>query len=186
MLELVTARRAGHHPPLTDGRRSVAAMGNPVAVVRTTTQRGEFLYRSVMTFCPGCRHAHPFRIEVAPGAERSPGEPWPVWSWDGNLEQPTISPSLLCYSSVHLCPEPARSEPCPDPDACGERSHLVLADGPDAQVLGHSLPHTHTVDPAWGNCHSFLTAGRWRFLEDSGHALAGQTVDMVALPDWLA
>lgn len=34
-------------------------------------------------------------------------------------------------------------------------------------------------------CHSFLRAGRWEFLGDSGHHLAGQTVDMVPVPDWL-
>ena len=36
-----------------------------------------------------------------------------------------------------------------------------------------------------GNCHSFLRNGRWQFLDDSHHDLAGQTVDMVPLPDWL-
>lgn len=35
-------------------------------------------------------------------------------------------------------------------------------------------------------CHSFIRAGRWEFLSDCGHPLAGQTVDMVPLPDWLA
>jgi hypothetical protein len=34
-------------------------------------------------------------------------------------------------------------------------------------------------------CHSFLKVGQWEFLSDSTHALAGQTVDMVPLPDWL-
>lgn len=34
-------------------------------------------------------------------------------------------------------------------------------------------------------CHSFVKAGRWEFLSDSTHKLAGQTVDMVPLPDWL-
>lgn len=38
-----------------------------------------------------------------------------------------------------------------------------------------------------GQCHSFVRAGRWEFLSDSDHHLAGQTVDMVPLPaDWLA
>lgn len=32
-------------------------------------------------------------------------------------------------------------------------------------------------------CHSFVRAGRWQFLGDCGHALAGQTVDMVPIPD---
>lgn len=33
-------------------------------------------------------------------------------------------------------------------------------------------------------CHSFIRAGRWEFLSDCTHDLAGQTVDMVPLPDW--
>lgn len=33
-------------------------------------------------------------------------------------------------------------------------------------------------------CHSFLRDGRWEFLGDCTHALAGQTVDMVPLPEW--
>lgn len=34
-------------------------------------------------------------------------------------------------------------------------------------------------------CHSFIRQGRWEFLGDCTHALAGQTVAMVPLPDWL-
>jgi hypothetical protein len=34
-------------------------------------------------------------------------------------------------------------------------------------------------------CHSWVTAGRIQFLGDSRHALAGQTVDMVALDEEL-
>lgn len=35
-------------------------------------------------------------------------------------------------------------------------------------------------------CHSFIRDGHWEFLTDSEHELAGQTVPMVPLPDWLA
>lgn len=34
-------------------------------------------------------------------------------------------------------------------------------------------------------CHSFIRNGEWQFLGDSGHALAGQTVALEPLPDWL-
>lgn len=35
-------------------------------------------------------------------------------------------------------------------------------------------------------CHSYLERGRWRFLSDSTHSLAGVTdVPMVPLPEWL-
>jgi hypothetical protein len=34
-------------------------------------------------------------------------------------------------------------------------------------------------------CHSFVTDGRIHFLADSTHVLAGQTVDLPNVPDWL-
>lgn len=97
--------------------------------------------RSLWLWCPGCDSAH----MVAVVSEDGDG-PWhgPVWEWDGNLEHPTISPSILVHEVTR----------------------------PDGAV---SVPR----------CHSFIRAGRWEFLPDSGHALAGQTVDMVPLPDWL-
>ncbi len=43
-----------------------------------------------------------------------------------------------------------------------------------------------TSGPGNPVCHSFVRAGRWEFLGDSTHELAGQTVDVVELPDWIA
>jgi len=34
-------------------------------------------------YCPGCKCGHPFSV--------------PRWSWDGNMEKPTFSPSLVCW-----------------------------------------------------------------------------------------
>ena len=34
-------------------------------------------------------------------------------------------------------------------------------------------------------CHSFIRNSHWEFLSDCEHELAGQTVQMVPLPDWL-
>jgi len=34
-------------------------------------------------------------------------------------------------------------------------------------------------------CHSFVTDGRIQFLGDCTHALAGETVDLPDVPDWL-
>lgn len=34
-------------------------------------------------------------------------------------------------------------------------------------------------------CHSFLTDGVWQFLGDCSHAMAGQSVPMVPVPDWM-
>jgi Family of unknown function (DUF6527) len=40
-------------------------------------------------------------------------------------------------------------------------------------------------DNPYTRCHSYLHEGRWQFLADSTHPLAGQTVDMVPLPAWV-
>lgn len=52
-----------------------------------------------------------------------------------------------------------------------------------------------TLDPsiltrgAWGDeafvCHSFLRGGRFEFLGDCTHPLAGQTVELPPLPRWV-
>lgn len=78
--------------------------------------------------CPGCAFAHGVRIR------RDASTPHPAWDWNGDLERPTLSPSVL--------------------------ARTPLADG-----------------TTW-TCHSFVKDGRIRFLEDSSHALANQTVDL--------
>jgi Family of unknown function (DUF6527) len=48
--------------------------------------KGKFLRECVdntlIAFCPGCKTAHPFDLNR--------------WSFDGNIEAPTFSPSLIC------------------------------------------------------------------------------------------
>lgn len=43
-------------------------------------------WEDIRFWCPGCGRLHSFRV-------RAPGGP--VWSWDGNIDAPTFSPSLL-------------------------------------------------------------------------------------------
>lgn len=38
--------------------------------------------------CPGCKYGHSFRIKGPSG---------PVWDWNGSMEKPTFSPSLLVW-----------------------------------------------------------------------------------------
>jgi len=144
---------------------------NPVAVVRATTHEdGRPLSRSVYVWCPGCRQVHPFRVDNTGCPER------PTWTWNGDLERPTFSPSLLCHSSFHRCGD-EHLVPCSGVD-CGHVGHRVLDDG----SLATAGPHT--VEPPYGDCHSFLTEGRWQYLGDCAHELAGQTVELTPLPDW--
>jgi hypothetical protein len=174
-------------------------VSSPVCFERSVANsEGVFQYRSVYTFCPACEQAHPFTVELAPGADlRADGSPQPVWGWDGNAEQPTFSPSMLCYGSVHLCAGEHGYIECEG--GCGSPGHAILWRMPDGslrpamvdkqqpptavRVLGHPEPHTR--EPSFGNCHSFLKNGVWEFLGDCAHPLAGQNVPMMPLPDWL-
>ena len=98
----------------------------PVASLHTWSADDGRSVAMLYFWCPGCDQPHAVEVVGGGGA---------VWQWDGNLEAPTVQPSILVHNRQ--------------------------------------------------NCHSFVTAGRWHFLGDSLHPLAGQTVDMVDLPDWL-
>lgn len=96
-----------------------------------------------------------------PGCEDLHGvevtEPARRWQWDGNRDAPTISPSIK-VSGVQWDVESPFHKP---------RHQTVAAGSPVV-------------------CHSHVKAGRWEFLGDCSHALAGQTVPMVPLPEWIA
>ena len=117
-------------------------MRSPVAVVRTEVDHRNSripIRKRLWLMCPGCDDAHSVVVWQATGVTG------PVWGWDGDLEHPTVSPSLLVQMSW-------------------------AAGTPEA---GHR------------RCHSFVRAGRWEYLTDCTHELAGQTVDLAPLPDWL-
>jgi len=76
--------------------------------------------------CPGCDGTHSVYIK---------GTNCPIWNWDGNLDLPTIKPSVLVQ---------------------------------------------YGNKPGSKRCHSYVTAGKIQFVNDSNHKLAGKTVD---LPD---
>ena len=108
------------------------------------------------------------------------------WCPDGDLIAPTINPSILTQGTVHMCPPTYQHyEVCEDPENCERRGHLVISEATEnnAEVLGHNLKHV--AEPAFGNCHAYLRNGQWEFLGDSVHKLAGQTSQMVPLPDWM-
>ena len=96
------------------------------AVVRVTEDAGQV--QGIGWFCPACREPH--------------SVPLPRWQWNGDMERPTISPSVLHFNTY---PEGGR------------------------RVT---------------RCHYFVRDGRIEFCADSPHALAGQTVDMLAVEEW--
>ena len=78
-----------------------------------------------------------------------------AWGWDKNLEAPTITPSIKV-------------------------SGTQWSKDQSFYRANHHVPSGGAM-----TCHSFVRAGRWEFLGDCTHNLAGQTVDMVELPDWI-
>ena len=104
---------------------------------------------SVYFMCPGCNEPH--RVQVGAG-------PGPRWTYNGNPEKPTFSPSILLKSG-HYC-EGQEGKDC----WCTYEARL-----------GRKPPFVCKI------CHSFVTDGRIQFLSDCTHGLAGQTVD---LPLW--
>jgi len=46
-----------------------------------------------------------------------------------------------------------------------------------------SLLVQYGTRPGDKRCHSFITDGRWEYLSDTTHRLAGQSVPMVAIPE---
>lgn len=104
--------------------------------------------------CPGCEEEH----VVAVGRSEHP-----VWTFNGNLERPTLTPSVLVRSGHHL-----HEPPVPGNCACDFQERF-----PDEEPW--KWPCTR--------CHSFVRDGRIEFLSDCTHALAGQTVDLPELPE---
>jgi hypothetical protein len=82
-----------------------------------------------------------------------------------------------------------------------QQAHAPRAALPDGSRPDGTLPYwewngatdeSFTISPSLlvrggrdSVCHSFIRDGRWEFLGDCTHALAGQTVPMVPVPDWL-
>lgn len=102
----------------------------------------------IAIFCPGCDEAH--EISIAPGR----------WTFNGNLDSPTISPSILRRSghfASHFKPG----------DNCWCTYDAERPDSPSGFKCSI--------------CHSFVRDGQIQFLGDCSHELVGLTVE---LPEW--
>lgn len=87
-------------------------------------------------WCPGCKGGHSITYGPA-GTE--------TWTWNGDYNKPTFSPSILANS-----------------------------------IRGTASEEWNLANP---RCHAFVVDGRIKYLTDCEHELAGQTIDMVPLPE---
>lgn len=104
--------------------------------------------------CVACGHRHMVTTE---GSADFSG---PLWGFNGDLERPTFTPSLLVTWR-----EPAN-----------------LADHEQIQRdIRAKEEHGTPIPQADRVCHSFIADGRMQYLGDCTHHLAGQTVDLPPL-----
>lgn len=87
----------------------------------------------LLFFCPGCQCYH------GPTLDR--------WTWNGSMDRPTFSPSILVTGTQPITDE--------------ERDRIMAGE---------------TVEPRPLRCHSFVRDGQVEFLSDCTHELAGKTV----------
>lgn len=84
--------------------------------------------------CPGCGYAHTIDTNT--------------WTWNGDLQRPTFTPSILTGG-------------------------VQWDEGHEFHKPRHAVAAGRAVV-----CHSFVTDGRVQFLDDCTHALVGKTVDL--------
>lgn len=100
--------------------------------------------------CPGCQEYHV--VSVTAGR----------WSWNGDVDHPTFSPSILVQSGHY---------------AEGKQGKIGSGCWCDYNARHPSHPSPFRCR----QCHCFVYDGQIRYLADCSHELAGQAVD---LPDW--
>lgn len=126
-------------------------------IVRRTSD-GKF-----MIFCPGCCCGHWFQTSGSPS-----------WQFNGDMERPTVSPSLLVQWT-------RRMPDCAWCDAGLPRKRIEIGwvhEDPAAGECGLRGCAMNDAVPVDVICHSFITDGQIQFLADSTHRLAGQTVPL--------
>jgi len=117
--------------------------------MRAIPQKDNGKITGYMIFCPACRCGHLFYTDNNHKAN---------WTFDGNTEKPTFSPSML-----------VKSQDYPSGGRWPVEEELAR------MKLGEKLEMKPSV------CHSFVRNGQIQFLSDCTHKMAGQTVD---LPDF--
>lgn len=136
-----------------------------------------------MHWCPACRRPHVFAVErpsTSPSAAR--------WSFDGNVEKPTFSPSMLIYVDMEPLPfwlikrrgeKRGQGRGWSHQEALGEAQRLAEAGEPGWVPVRRESASSGTRRTI---CHYHLQKGMLSYCSDSPHALAGKSVPLPDLP----
>jgi hypothetical protein len=105
----------------------------------------------LMFWCAGCDTPH--RVGVG-------GGDGPQWTWNGDVDRPTFSPSVLVTWTTAVPPATTL-----------ENSEQIRR----GEIVQQEVPQV---------CHSFVTDGRIQYLSDCTHAMAGQTIELADWAEW--
>jgi hypothetical protein len=100
-------------------------------------------------YCEGCEMLH---------------GPTDSWTFNGDFEKPTFSPSILVKGT--------------------EMTEKGTADYEAWSAAGYPDRNGEPFESVPTICHSFVTDGKIQFLNDCTHELAGQTVALKDENDW--
>lgn len=98
----------------------------------------------VLIKCPGCKELHSLNVANDKGRKS-------CWQFNGDVERPTFSPSLLVRTGHHVTGQPKP----PNCKHCEDEEHNPCT-----------------------CCHSFIKDGNIQFLPDCTHKLAGKTAPL--------
>lgn len=99
----------------------------------------------IMLHLPG-----PFMNRIIPVITKGNRDKTPCWTWNGDVNKPTLKPSILTKGTKTLT---------------DDEINRVYA--------GDDIPVTNII------CHTFITNGQVQFLNDCTHEFAGMTVDLL-------
>lgn len=97
-------------------------------------------------WCPGCKEYHEVNVD---------SQSQPYWSFNGNYEKPTFSPSVMVRSG-----------------------HFADGASGDCWCNFENRFTGKKTTFKCGICHSFITDGKIQYLSDCTHELAGKTIEM--------
>jgi hypothetical protein len=70
-----------------------ALQSSSIAVLRSVRRDDGVTYEMLWLWCPGCDCAHAITVRADEGFKG------PVWKWDGNIDAPTVEPSIHCNAN---------------------------------------------------------------------------------------
>jgi len=123
---------------------------------RVEIARGAERHPDFIFFCPGCKCGHGIWTTKKNSLDA-------IWTFDGNMEKPTFTPSLLIRGWQVPPVDPQTND-----WKRGPNGKYIL--DPNGKIAGS----TETV------CHSIVSSGMIQFCSDCTHELVGKTVPMEA------